>query len=257
VIEYFIIGIISFLTSAVSGLLGLGGAILLIPAYLYLPQALGGVSIDVKMITGITSVQVFVSSLIGMLMHKRKGAVNSKLVITMGVPITAASFLGAAYSAFLSPAVIIAVFAVLAVTGAVLMILKKEPDENSANKEINFNLAVAIVIALSVGFFGGIAGAPGAFILSPIIMTVLKMPTRITIGSTLGIVLLSSASASAGKIITGMVPFEITAAAVAASIPGVVFGSYFSYYFKTRTLRYILAVLIAAVAVEMWYRLVF
>jgi uncharacterized protein len=255
--EYLIIGVIAFLTSVVSGLLGLGGAILLIPAYLYLPQIFGAEPLSVKGITGMTSVQVFAASLTGMLMHRRKGAVNLKLIITMGLPILLASFTGAALSAYISAAVILAVFAFLAVVGAAMMVIRKEQFEDLNAEALQFNTMLAVVIALMVGFFGGIAGAPGAFILSPLMMTVLKIPTRITIGSTLGIVILSAGSASIGKFITGQVPVDYTLIAVAASIPGVLFGSMFSHQLKAKTLRFILALLIAMVGLEMWYQIIF
>jgi uncharacterized protein len=255
--EYLIIGIIAFLTSVLSGLLGLGGAVLLIPAYLYLPQLLGAPPIDVKLITGMTSVQVFASSLSGMLMHRRKGAVNTRLVYMMGIPILLASFLGAASSVFINAAVIIAIFAFLTVLGAALMIIRKEQYADLQPEGFRLNAGLAVTIAVLVGYFGGIAGAPGAFILSPLMMTVLKIPTRITIGSTLGIVLLSSGSASVGKFITGQVPIDYTVVAIVASVPGVLFGSMFSHQLKAKTLRVILALLITMVGLEMWYQIIF
>lgn len=256
-LEYLIIGLIAFLTSVVSGLLGLGGAALLIPLYLYVPQLFGAQALDIKLITGMTSVQVFFSSFVGMLLHKQKKSVNSKLVYTMGLPIIPASFAGAALSAYVPPAAILAVFAAMAVTGAALMTTGREEKAKVDNGRLKFNVPLAGVIALIVGFFGGIAGAPGSFVLSPVMMTILKIPTRITIGSTLGIVLMSAGSASTGKFITGQVPLEMTMIAAAATIPGVWLGSYFSYQVKARTLRIALAFLVAAVGFEMWYQIIF
>jgi uncharacterized protein len=253
--EYLIIGAIAFLTSVLSGMLGLGGAVLLIPAYLYIPHLVGMEPIGVKHITGMTSVQVFAAALTGMLMHRRRGAVNTKLVYTMGIPILLASFLGAAYSSVISAEIIIGVFAFLAVLGAAMMFSKK--GEYEEKTELKFNSYLAAALALFVGFFGGIAGAPGAFILSPLMMTVLKIPVRVTIGSTLGIVLMSAGSASIGKMVTGQVPLDLTLVAVAASVPGVVFGSIFSHQIKARTLKYVIALLITMVGLEMWYQIIF
>jgi uncharacterized protein len=253
--EFLIIGLIAFITSVFSGMLGLGGAVLLIPAYLYIPQLLGLDPIGVREITGMTSVQVFASALTGMIMHRRKGAVNSKLVLTMGIPILIASFTGAAYSSVIKPEVIIGIFALLAMVGALMMFVRKGIYDET--EEFKFNPVLAVVIALMVGFFGGIAGAPGAFILSPLMMTILKIPVRVTIGSTLGIVLLSAGSASIGKLVTGQVPLELTLLAVAVSVPGVIFGSIFSHQIKAKTLRVAIALLITMVGLEMWYQIIF
>jgi uncharacterized protein len=254
-LEFIIIGVIAFLTSVISGMLGLGGAVLLIPAYLYIPQLLGVEPIGVRNITGMTSVQVFVAALTGMLMHRRRGAVNIKVVYTMGIPILAASFFGAAYSSMIQPELIIGIFAFLAITGAAMMFVRKGMIDDG--EDFKFNAPLAIFIAVMVGFFGGIAGAPGAFILSPLMMTLLKIPVRITIGTTLGIVLMSAGAASIGKFVTAQVPLELTLVAAAASIPGVILGSMFSHQIKAKTLRIAIALLIAMVGLEMWYQIIF
>ncbi len=128
--------------------------------------------------------------------------------------------------------------------------LKKE-DPPGYSPETAFHPYAAATIALVVGFFGGLAGAPGAFILSPVMMTVLRIPTRITIGSTLGIVLMASASTSAGKLLAGQVRLDLAVAAIVGAIPGAFAGSAFSHRLDVRTLRSILAVLIASVGIMM------
>ena len=46
----------------VSGLLGVGGAIVMIPLLLYVPPMLGAGTLDMKAVAGITMVQVFVAA---------------------------------------------------------------------------------------------------------------------------------------------------------------------------------------------------
>jgi uncharacterized protein len=251
--EYLLIGIISLLTSLVSGLLGLGGAILLIPAYLYLPPLFGIETIGIKSISGITSVQVFFTSMVGLFFHHRKGAVDAKLIWLMGIPITVTAFAGAYLSGYVSGDFIIAVFAFLALTGGFFMLKKKSLQEE---KTYNYSRVGAVFIAIFVGFFGGIAGAPGAFILSPLMMGLLKIPTRIVIGSTLGVVVLSASAASIGKITTGQVPFLLTLSAVLFAFPGAYAGTQLSHLLKTKTLRWLLAIVISAVGLEMWYKVI-
>jgi uncharacterized membrane protein YfcA len=142
----------------------------------------------------------------------------------------------------------------MAVVGAVLVLLKKESSEGEPGQKLSFNVAGAIAIAAVVGFFGGIAGAPGAFIVSPLMMTVLNVPTRITIGSTLGIVVFAALAASIGKMMTGQVPYLSTLVAIAGTIPGVYLGSKFSHGLPTKALRLGLAVIIGGVGIQMLYR---
>ncbi len=254
-LEFTIIFSIGFLVSVISGILGLGGAVVLIPAYLYLPQLFGLHPLDIKTISGLTSVQVFASSLLGAAIHRKKGSVAPSLLYTIGIPMTVTALFGAILSHYVQGRFIIMVFAVMAAIGAVLMTAKNTSDDKQINSdEVKFNKPLAFIIAMFVGTFGGMVGAPGAFLLAPLMITVLKIPTRITIGSTLGIILLTSFSASVGKVIAGQVNFLITFYAVAGSLLGVAIGSNLSYRFKPKVLRTSLAVLIIGIAIQMAFK---
>ncbi len=255
--EFLIIGIISFTTSILSGMLGLGGAVILIPAYIYIPPLFGLEPFDVKLIAGMTSVQVFSSALTGILLHRKRGFVNNEIILKMGIPLLIASFLGAILSKALDPDIILGVFAFMALFGSALMIRRNDAASADLEKEVRIKTIPAVIMSAVVGFFGGIAGAPGAFILAPLMITILKIPIRITIGSTLGIVLLSAGSVSIGKLITGQVPPVHTIIAVLATIPGVWLGSMLSYQLNVRALRLVLAFLITAVGIEMWFHIFF
>jgi uncharacterized protein len=251
-IEYSVIFFIAFFVSIISGVLGLGGAFLLIPAYLYLPSLFNLSSLDIKIITGLTSIQVFASSLLGAVVHRRKGGISESLLLTIGLPMASVALLGAYFSKFVSGEFLIILFAIMALIGAVMMFIKPHPSIDEVNPEkIFFNKKLAVIIAVLVGFMGGMMGAPGAFILAPLMIAVLKIPVRITIGSTLGIVLFTSFTASIGKVLAGQVDFLITSIAVAGSLIGVVIGSSLSHKIKPKNLRYALAFIIAGIAVEM------
>ena len=250
--QFIVIFLISLCVSIVSGILGLGGAVILIPAYLYLPQLFGAEKLNIKTISGLTSVQVFASSLVGVFIHKKHGSVEKELLYTIGIPMAISALVGAIFSKFVNGNVIILVFAIMAITGAVLMFIKTSSnlDDNNPGK-INFNRTLALTISIVVGLFGGMVGAPGAFLLAPLMITVLKVPVRITIGSTLGIVLFTSFTASVGKIIAGQVDFLITLYAVLGSLVGVTIGSNLSHKIQPKFLRYSLALIIAGIAIEM------
>ncbi len=255
--EYFLIGIIAFFVSLISGMLGLGGAIMLIPAYLYLPQLFGLNELGIKNISGMTSIQVFATSLLGMLFHRKKKAFNKTVVMTIGIPIVISSFAGAYLSGWVNPNLIVSIFALMATTGAGLIIFVQKNEPANGERLIDFNKFTAVLIGIAVGFFGGMAGAPGAFLLSPLLMILLKIPIRITIGSTLGIVLLASFATSLGKISSGLVPFDLTATAILFSIPGVFIGSNLSHRFTATTLRWGLAVIIAIMGLDIWFQILF
>lgn len=253
--EYFLIGIISFTVSLISGMLGLGGAIMLIPAYLYLPSLFGLNELGIKNISGMTSLQVFSTSLFGMLMHRKKKAFNKSVVITIGIPIVISSFAGAYLSGLVNPNLIVSIFAFMATIGAALILFIKKAEKEGNENSNDYNKFAAVLIGITVGFLGGMAGAPGAFLLSPLLMLVLRIPIRVTIGSTLGIVLLASLATSLGKITSGIVPFNLTLVAIMFSIPGVYLGSNLSHRFTTSALRWSLAFIIALMGLDMWFQI--
>ncbi|MEW5797601.1 MAG: sulfite exporter TauE/SafE family protein [Bacteroidota bacterium] len=247
--ELLVIALIAFTSAVLSGLLGLGGAVILIPAYLYLPQMFGLSPLSVPHVSGMTSMQVLVSSIAGMMIHGAKGTVDKRLVLSMGIPMTITAFAGAYLSKDVSPHAVLTIFGTMALFSAVILLIRNAAEDQKT--EFQFSFTRAVVIASVVGFFGGIVGAAGAFLLAPLMMIILKIPTRITIGSTLGIVIFSSAAASVGKLTTEQIPAAETIAAIAGAIPGMIAGSRMSHKAQPASLRIVLALLIASVGIGM------
>ncbi len=251
--EYIVTLLISACISLLASMLGLGGAVLLIPALLYVPPLFGLASFGAPTVSGMTPLLVLSTSLMAVFLHRRRGTVSRRIVMVMGIPIVISSLCGAWFSGSVEPGFIIVAFSLMAVTGAALLVIKKH-DRPDFSDETDLREGTAAVISVVVGFFGGMAGAPGAFILSPLMMTVLRIPTRVTIGSTLGIVLMASVSTSVGKILAGHVRFDLAAAGILGSIPGAFFGSSLSHRLNITALRVILAVVIAMVGFAMLVR---
>jgi hypothetical protein len=90
-----ITAIAGLVASFLSGLLGIGGGLVLTPLLLYLPPLVGGASIPVKIVTGLTIVQAISGSVLGALRHRSYGNVSPQLVWLMGPPSAIASLAGA------------------------------------------------------------------------------------------------------------------------------------------------------------------
>src|SRR5262249_60222877 len=85
----------------VSGLPGVGGAIVMIPLLLYVPPLLGVGELDVKAVAAITMVQVFVAAASGVVAHGRHRAVNRRLAAAGGLAMAAGSLAGAVASGWM------------------------------------------------------------------------------------------------------------------------------------------------------------
>lgn len=240
--------------SVASGLLGIGGGILMTPILLYLPPAIGLGSLDMRQVAGLTMVQGIFSAASGVLGHNRHGFVSRSLVAWMGSTIAASSFLGAAGSRYVESHTLQAVFAGLAVVAAALMTIPRKDGEEGVNgSAVRFNRGLAVAVAGAVGCLGGMVGQGGAFILVPLMLYVLRLPTRVALGSSLGIVFFSALAGFIGKLGTGQINLFWAALLVGGAIPGAQLGAHFSARVSASRLRHLLAIVIAAAAVKMGY----
>src|SRR2546429_3342262 len=191
-----ITAVAGLVASFLSGLLGIGGGLVLTPLLLYLPPLVGGVAIPVKIVTGLTIVQAISGSLLGTMRHRAYGNVSVPLVWLMGPPSAIASLIGALVSQGTSDRVLLLIFAVMAFAGAVMLMLPVEPRDANT---IAVRRPLAIAIALVIGFFGGMAGIGGiAFIIAALVY-ILRGPARLAIGTSLGIGLFAAGPPPRGK----------------------------------------------------------
>ena len=157
---------------------------------------------------------------------------------------------GAVISQWIPNQALMMVFAVLALIAAALMLLPKDDGEAIPDpSQVSFNLPMAIVIALVIGLLGGIVGQGGSFILIPLMLYVLKLPTRIVIGSSLTLVFLASLGGFAGKLATGQIPLLPAACLAVAALLGAQIGSVVSHHTRPRWLRFGLALVVTLAAV--------
>lgn len=237
-----------------SGFLGIGGGIIMAPALLYLLPATGAVALNMKIITGLTVTQGLFASLSGALKHGSYNFVSRTLVLYMGVTIMVSAFVGALLSRWVSNNILGGVFATLALLAALLMFIPQpQRDVEVSPQKVRFNRAAAVAIAVIIGFLGGLVGQGGSFILIPLMLFVLKIPTRIALGSNLAIVFISAMAGFVGKIATGQVPIILAVALVLGALPGAQIGGYLSKRTRPVTLRTILAGVIALAAARIWY----
>ena len=236
-----------------SGLLGIGGGIVMFPLLLYVPPLLGFSGIDVKSITGLTMIQGFFSALTAMLYYNKNALVNKSLVLTLGFSLFLSSLIGALVSKKIPDGPLLMVFATLALIAAVMMLIPRSYHQDELTEEhVVFHKTTAIVIGIVLGFSIGLVGQGGAFILIPTMLYVLKIPLRVALGSTLAIGLFSSSAGLVGKVATSQVPFLMALPLLAGAIPAARFGSIVGKKTNTQFLRWLLAAIIFATAVKVW-----
>lgn len=248
---------LGFSAAFLSGLVGVGGAIVLIPLLLLVPPFVGVGSIEIATVTGISIVQVTAATVAAVWGHRGSGYIDRDLVVTLGLTMTIASFIGAAASSAFPGFVLEAVFASLAAFAAVLMLVRRAPEVRATTPDaVTFDRGRAVVVGLAVGLLAGFVGAGGAFLLVPLSLHVLGLPMRTVVASTLLIVAVSSGAGMVGKALTGQVDWILAGALVLGALPGGRIGAYVSQRTHPARLRLVLGVVILIVAIRMWVDIV-
>ena len=134
-----------------------------------------------------------------------------------------------------------------------MMFIPKKGIDDVKLKEVSFNKWLAAFLHSSLDIVAGIVGAAGAFLLVPIMLVVLKIPTRMTIASSLAIYIYIIHWINnwkdfhrASRII---VPAIIM---VVASLIASPLGAKAGKKMNTKILQMILALLILGTAIKIW-----
>jgi hypothetical protein len=246
---------LGFVGSFVAGLLGIGGAIIMIPLLLYAPGVLGLGAMDMKVVAALSMVQVFFASAVGAVAHGVHGSVHRELAISAGASAALGSLLGGIGSRWVSSWGLLLTFALMATLGAGLMWAapaERDGDDSPKPDAQRLSRPWAAAVGLIVGAMAGLVGAGGAFLLIPLLITVLKVPTRLTIGSSLAITAWTASAGFLGKLVTAQIPLGPAVVLVLGGLPGIALGEWVSRRTRVPMLRGLLTVLIALVALRIW-----
>ena len=202
---------------AVVGLVGAGGAIIAVPALVYL------VGLDPDDAVPTSLIVVGLSSLAGLLPRLRTG-IDWKLVAILGVAGFPASWAGAAVGKLLAPDVLMLLFAAIMVVAGLRMLLSGRAEQHpsgSADRQPG-TVPKALAVGLAVGFLTGLLGVGGGFLLIPALTLFLRLPMQQAVGTSLAVIAVNSASGLsahlAGLAIDWTLTLSFAAVAVAASL---------------------------------------
>jgi len=249
---------LGLLGGLLSGLVGIGGGIIMFPLLLYIPSAVGLATLSVKAAASITAVQSFFGSISGVVAHHRHRRVYFPLAIDFGGAMALTSLIGSVLSSLIPEQWILILFALLAVIAASLMLLQRpEVSEPSlADREYHYSRARAWGLGAIIGCCAGLIGQGGGFLFVPVMMAFLRAPLRIAIGTALAVGVASSAAVVLGRIGTAQIPWLLTGVTVTGGIIGAQIGSELSQRLPRRMLRAILAAAILLTAIKMVWSLV-
>ncbi len=252
---YLLVAGLALVAGFLSGLLGIGGGIVMAPLLLYVPPLFGLPPLSMHVVAGLTIVQGLAACLSGVVVHHRFNCVSRGLTCWMGLTIFVAALFGGAYAGQVANEVLLLlIFGLMAFVAAILVFVPAVADKGNVELEgFSFSRARAVLAAGSVGVLGGMVGQGGSFILIPLMTTFVRVPTRIAIGSNMAIVFLSTLAAFLGKAFTGQIVWPPALVIAVAVVPAVQLGGMLSHRLPVARLRMLLGTCIGLAAVRIGF----
>lgn len=241
----------SLLGSFLSSLLGIGGAIILIPIILFFQKTVH-LNLGMHGITALTTLFVFVAGVIGFWAHGRHYKIDKKLVILAGGGASIGALAGGVVQFYLPQNVILITFVLLLFLVGSLMLW---PIKNENTEMPDYSLTQTILGCMTGGFLAGMCGIGGGTILVPFMIVFLRIPTRSAISTGLALVMLAGLFGLGGRLgHASSVHWILGIPLVLGILPGSLFGTYINRRMPTAVLRKSFGMLILALAVQQLIR---
>jgi uncharacterized membrane protein YfcA len=274
--------LMGFAIGFLSGMFGVGGGFILTPMLIFL-------GVPPAVAVGTSASQVVAASVSGAVAHWRRNYVDLQMGLLLIAGGFAGAFVGVRILALLiargqlEPAVAVSYVVLLGVVGSLMLIesvhmLRAAPAKAGTSmrrggqhtwldglplklrfrhSRIYASLIPFVVIGAIVGLLTAIMGVGGGFLLVPAMIYLLRIPTRIVIGtSTVQILCVSAYTTVLQSATNFTVDVLLSVPLMVGSVVGAQFGVGFSERFKAEQLRALLALIVLAVAVRMAFGLV-
>jgi uncharacterized membrane protein YfcA len=228
----------------VLGLIGAGGAVVAVPAFIYL---FGFSPLEA---TTASLAVVAVSAASGSVPRFRLGQVQLRQALLFWGLGIIGTFAGARLATVLPEPVIVAGFAVVMLGAAVAMWRKSSAVEPNGERQAARWLLP--VVAMGIGLLTGIFGVGGGFLIVPALVLVFGFPFGVATGTSLVVVALNSLTALGFKYDTwDQIPWQIPLLVIVGGLVGSVVASSLNTGLSQRLLERAFAVLLVVLAAWM------
>ena len=233
------------------GLVGGGGSILAVPLMVYVV----GVP-DAHVAIGTSAIAVAANAAVNLSNHARGGTVRWSCALSFAAAGIIGAFLGSIFGKMLDGQKLLALFALLMLVIAVLM-LKTRSRVGLSDVRMNMTNMPAIAgLGLATGTLSGFFGVGGGFLIVPALMLATGMPIMNAVSSSLVAVTAFGLTTAASYAWSGLVSWALAGLFVAGGIAGGLAGTRSARHLAERrgALNIVFAVVIIAVALYMLAR---
>lgn len=253
------LALFGFFTGTLSGLLGIGGGLLLVPALIF-----AGAETTVQA-TATSLIGVLLSATSGSIRNLRAGELHWQASLTLALFGMVTAQLGAWVGFRLPDAWLSAGFAALLLVTIYLMGLKKQLATHKKNdlspahhvgKKGSGRLIPTGGIGLTAGVLSGLFGVGGGVVMVPLQMLILGEDIKAAVRTSLGAIVAISTSALVQHTLQGNVLWVPGLILGGGGIVGAQFGTRLLPALSERTVSIIFRALLIALAIYMFFRFI-
>lgn len=227
VLTYFAI---AFVGGAVGGMLALGGVLVTTPLLALIP--VDGRTMSLADIGLLNLVMVTAATAVSTLVHGRVGRIDWTLVWRMGPPLGLGGLVGALLVDHLADRVLNLGFGLLALLAVAVSILgrvlerrarmRQEPAERMAADLSRAETGWLMAATGGTGVLSGLVGAGGGFIITPILLHIVRMPPKAVVGSmsVVGVFVIGGNVVGRGSDLLSIDPIAAAGVAVGGALGG-------------------------------------
>jgi hypothetical protein len=262
--EYFLLGVIGLATGGLSGLFGVGGGFILIPLL-----TLTGISI--KTAIALSLLYIVGTAISGLIRHFKQHTVDVVLAASLSLSSILTAQLGAKLAVGLPAHLLNIMFGVLTATVAIYYLFRSDTKElitgtfkkknkfeigrqkTVAKKEYTYkvNLLIGLAIGAVVGFLSGLFGVGGGFLMVPLMVTVMGIPLKIAVGTSLLCVLPPALSGALSLALSGHLELDALPLLLLGGLIGAQIGAWSLPKFKENHLKLAFNLLLLGVSTYM------
>ena len=207
---------LALLAGTVFGIFGAGGSILLVPILVYV------LDVPVKTALGMSLFILMCTGMFAALAHARSMNVRWVIGLRWALAGILGAYAGGRVAEFIPESILLAMFAIVVMVASLIMILRRVPPRSSEPEHLP--PLKGILAGVVLGFFTGMIGVGGGFLLVPALVLICGVDVKRAIGTSLFIISINSLGGFLGFAAHETFPWRLTLTVAAFNGAGSLLG---------------------------------
>ncbi len=242
-----LLALIGVLMGILSGVLGVGGGIFLVPV-------LVGLGYSPVHAVSTSGLPIFLSAISAIVTHLRTKTFRLAPALRIGIPALFVAQAGVWLAHFVSQKLLLTLFGCFLVANFWLVRLKDTAKAHHNLPKGIFRLGVEMMIGSVGGFLGGFFGLGGGVVMVPLQLVFLGEGIKVAARVSIAVVLITAGSSITGHALKGTVLWDVGIALSVGSIVGAQIGSLAAPRMSDGFVKKFFLVLLASLAAFVFYR---